>query len=221
MVAWGVVGRQVGSLRALLRTCPLAELCARCDPLDAAWEGELYAVQEPPPLDLAAVDREAARHGFEREWYRGLASRRGLLAAGLLRQVSGEPLCSEAEAPFELDGRRYRSVACFYQALKLAEDDPRRGALAEGRWTGSRRGPRPARRGVFTYAGQELAVDSPGHRALVGRATEAKALAHAHVRGALAATGSSRLFMGDAGSGALGRTMPFALMVLRLRLSGR
>jgi hypothetical protein len=38
------------------------------------------------------------------------------------------------------------------------------------------------------------------------------------VRAALAATGTSRLIAGGTWSGALGRTMPFTLMVLRHRL---
>jgi hypothetical protein len=50
---------------------------------------------------------------------------------------------------------------------------------------------------------------------LVGRATEAKVLAHAGVREALRATGTVRL---AAGPSALGRYMAFALMVMRVRL---
>jgi hypothetical protein len=75
-----------------------------------------------------------------------------------------------------------------------------------------------ARRGVFRYLGEEVSVNSVQHGVLVARATEAKVQAHAEVRQALAATGTTRLAAGDPMAGAIGRWMPFALMVLRLRL---
>lgn len=135
--------------------------------------------------------------------------------------VGGPWLASEAPTSFELDGRRYASVACFYEALKLHEDDPERDAVALGLGRDRRR-LRPARCGTFVHARQELVVGSPAHGGLVARATAAKVDAHAEVRRALAATGRSLLFMGGRYGGApqaLGRFMPFALMVLRYRAS--
>ncbi len=132
--------------------------------------------------------------------------------------VGYDPLGSSARTEFTLDGRTYASVEAFYETLKLAEDDPRRGELALGRWP--RRRVKPARRGVFVYGGEEMEVDSVDHGVLLARATEAKVLAHAAVRQALIASERRWLFIGE-GVGALGRYMPFALMVMRVLLTRR
>ena len=75
----------------------------------------------------------------------------------------------------------------------------RRAEAATGR--GRERG-RPG--AELRHRGDRIAVNSPEHGALVGRATEAKVTTHADVRDALAATGTERL---AAGSSALGRYM--------------
>lgn len=199
-----------------LLTRPIAELC-REDPLSPAWEGVLYQAQIPAtPPDEVELRRFAERHNLDLPRQREREVQRALLAEGRLRLISGDPLSSEAHTPFALDGTTYRSVWSFYSALKFPEDAPERAAAAAGTLL---RRPRPARGDPFLYAGETIAVGSPAHGALVARATEAKVAAHAHVQRALLETGEARLFMGDAGSGALGRYMPFALMILRLRLA--
>lgn len=203
-------------LRDRLLTRPIAELC-REDPLGPAWEGVLYEAQIPgTPPDEAELRRFAAQHHLDLPRHREREVQRALLAEGRRCLISGAPLSSESHTPFALDGATYLSVWTFYAALKLPEGAPERAAAALGALT---RRPRCGGRDRFVYAGETIAVGSPAHGALVARATEAKVAAHAHVREALLRTGRARLFMGDAGSGALGRYMPFALMVLRLRLA--
>jgi hypothetical protein len=188
--------REALRLRTQLRTRPIDELCARLDPFDPALEGPLYAPQVPPDAPTL------------RGWERTRALRR----AGLLVNVSGDPLCSEARAAFVLDGVECASVCCFYEALKHGPAE--RAAIAAG--AAPPRRP-PARRRSFEYAGREIAVDSVEHGVLVARATAAKVEAHPAVRRALAATGEARLYIGDPHSQVLGRYMPLALMLLRLR----
>lgn len=203
-----------------LRRASMAEICGRLDPFDPSCEGMLYAEQTaslPPELE-AEARRFAARHGLDPEVCRRRMTGRQLMEAGKLRMVSGEPLASESVAPFVLDGRAYRSVLCFYESLKLPEDDPQRAAVAVGAGRRRRLG-RPFGRASFRYGGEEIAVGSVAHGVLVARATEAKVNAHEHVQRGLAATGASRLYMGDAGSQVLGRYMPFALMIVRCRMA--
>lgn len=73
------------------------------------------------------------------------------------------------------DGRTYCGVWCFYQALKFAEEDPRRAEMAAGRSPGRGR-VKPARRDGLVYEGREIGVNSVEHGVLVARATEAKVL---------------------------------------------
>jgi len=195
------------------RRASVAEICARIDPDDPECEGALYAVQTTnlTPEQEAEVLRHAARYRLSPEAQRLSAIRHQLLMEGKLWEVTGQPLSSESIAPFVLDGCEYISVWAFYQSLKLLEDDPRRQAVASGR---RRRAPRGGRTS-FRYRGEEIAVHSVEHGVLVARATEAKVLAHEHVQRALAATGTSRLYMGNSSSQTLARYMPFALMLLR------
>lgn len=210
-------------LERWLRAAAIDELCRLVDPFDPGWEGLLYEAQVTRgAYDLAADAAEAERHGLDIGFHRRWLHARRLREEGRTVLVGGPWLASEAPTPFELDGRRYASVACFYAALKLRDDDPERDAVALGLGQGRRR-IRPALRGVFVHAGQEIAVGSAAHGGLVARATEAKVDAHGEVRRALAATGQSLLFMGGRygrGPQALGRFMPFALMVLRYRGRG-
>lgn len=199
-----------------LRGADLADILVRHTAGDLELEGSLYASQsvELSAEQEAEVTATAARYRMDRERFRQATIARVLYTTGRLRLVTGEPLSSESVAPFQLDGLGYRSVACFYHSLKLPEGDPRRAAVARG----ERQRRRSGGRTTFGYHGQEITVGSLDHGLLIARATEAKVLAHDHVRRALAATGASRLYMGDAGSQVLGRTMPLVLMVLRLRL---
>lgn len=170
----------------------MAALCRRFDPEDPSLAGVLYVRQVWTTTDMPPW-LYARLAGTERA-----------------HTISGGLLGSWAPTEFALDGRTYASLFAFWRSLKYAEDDPRRAETAVGRGRG-----RGRRGDGFTYQGTRIAVNSPEHGALVGRATEAKVLAHAGVREALAATEAQRL---TAGPGALGRYMAFALMVLRLRL---
>lgn len=187
----------------------MAQLVHMGGPDDPGLEGALYEPQVLPEVGTAqrsALDRE-------RPWE--VQSR--LRATGRVMLISGAPLSSEARTEFTLDGLTYCSVWAFYQALKVDEHDPQRAEIAAGTWHRRSR-LRPTHRGYFHYGDEQYLVNSRMHALLVARATEAKVLAHASVREALARTGTSRLAMGDAGSEALGRWMPLVLMVMRLRL---
>lgn len=203
--------RETARLRERLRERPLAALCAELDPFDPALAGPLYAPQVVPDDD--DEDRRLAGHsGYAGGSALAWARTRRLRHANLLINVSGDPLASQAPTRFRLDGLECTSVASFYQALKRDGDERIAGAAGYHH----RRAPA---RDSFVYAGERIAVNSAAHGVLVARATEAKVLAHEHVRRALAATGTARLYMGGPYSQALGRYMPLALMLLRLRLA--
>lgn len=178
--------------RELLRKTDMAALCRRLDPEDAGLAGALYERRVWTEEDAPARLRSRFV-GTERT-----------------HTISGTLLGSSAPTEFVLDGVVYASLFAFWRSLKYAEGDPRRAETAAGRGRG--RGRRDV---AFTYQGERYAVNSPAHGVLVGRATEAKVLAHAGVRAALGATGTMRL---AAGPSALGRYMAFALMVMRVRL---
>lgn len=184
------------ALREALRRRSIEAACRSVEPDDVACEGVLY---DAP--------------GCEPDW---TVRMRWQHANGVT--IGYDPLGSSALTEFTLDGRTYASVWTFHEALKLAEDDPRRGELALRR-TYTRR-LNPARRGAFVYMGQEIAVNSVEHGVLIARATEAKVLAHASVRQALMASERRWLHIGES-VGALGRYMPFALMVMRVLLTRR
>lgn len=205
-------------LRDLLRRRSFAEICARTEPDSPLLEGLLHEGRRSTIADAAADAREAKELGLNATAY--AAWRAARRRPPLPRMVSGEPLASESHAPFVLDGAEYRSVWCFYQCLKLPEAHPDRAAVAMGRYR-RRRGPSTGGRTTFAHRGEEIAVGSPAHGALIGRAVEAKAAAHEHVREALLASGTCLLWMGSWRPQALARYMPFALMVVRLRLWGR
>lgn len=178
-------------IRELLRKTDMAALCRRFDPEDPGLAGALYERR---------VWTEAESPGW----------RSRFVGTERAHTISGTLLGSWARTEFTLDGAAYASLFAFWRSLKYAEDDPRRAETAAGRGRG--RGRRGAE---FTYQGERIAVNSPAHGVLVGRATEAKVLAHAGVRAALGTTGTERL---AAGPSALGRYMAFALMVMRVRL---
>jgi hypothetical protein len=179
-------------VRKLLCRTDMAALCERFDPEDASLAGVLYERRVWTEEDVPG-------------WLRSR-----LVGTERACTISGTLLGSWAPTEFVLDGVVYASLFAFWRSLKYAESDPRRAETAAGRGRGR------GRRGVaFTYQGERIAVGSPAHGVLVGRATEAKVLAHAGVRAALGATGRVQL---AAGRSALGRYMAFALMVMRVRL---
>jgi predicted NAD-dependent protein-ADP-ribosyltransferase YbiA (DUF1768 family) len=98
-----------------------------------------------------------------------------------------------ATAPFELDGRHYRSVESFWQGLKFSDDgDRRRLAQLEGphaRAEGEKRG----YGATISYGGREIAVGTWVHWQLMERACRAKFKQDREARAALLATGERPL----------------------------
>lgn len=204
------------SLEALIRRGASWEALVAADPQSPGWEHVLYEAQVlAGHYDPVEDERFARSYGLGRDSYERWIRHRRLRNEGRLWLVSGAPLSSETRAAFELDGARYVSVRAFYDSLKV-DDELTRAAIAAGVYEGPRgriQRPRPA---PFRYRDHSVDLGSIEHCSLVARATEAKVRAHADVRAALLATGHARLYMGAFTP--LGRSMPFALMVLRERL---
>lgn len=201
-------------LRETLRSRSVDQVCMLVDPGDPGLEGLLYEGRMATVGDVQADALEARTLKLEPAAY---AAWRAQQRRPLNHMISGAPLGSDASAPFVLDRLACDSVWSFYQCLKLLEGDPARAEVAAG--TSGRRRVGTGGRRSFRYRGEEIAVGSPAHGALIARATRAKVLAHEHVREALLATGTSLLWMGPRDATALGRYMPFALMVLRFKLA--
>jgi len=174
----------------------------RIDPNDVRLDGVLYVRQEP---DRPVSDDEVQAWLRSNPWAKPDNAARALRHVRLQhelkwRLISGGALCSQAGTPFALDGAIYPSVRAFYDGLK----------------PGGRRGRADA---TFAYQDQTIAVGSVAHLQLIARAVMAKVAAHPYVRGELAQTGRARLMMGGPNSQPLGRVMPFALMIERLRIA--
>jgi len=183
------------------------------DPLHPGWEEVLYERQAlSGRYDPVEDERLTRTHGPSyAHWIR----HGRLRAEGRLCLVSGEPLSSETRRAFELDGAPYASVRAFYDSLKV-DDVVTRARIAACAYDGPKGLIARPSRAIFRYGGLVVDVGSLEHCVLVARATEAKVHAHDDVRRALLATKRARLYMGAIT--ALGRAMPFALMVLRERL---
>ncbi|MCY1057319.1 hypothetical protein [Nannocystis sp. SCPEA4] len=203
-------------LRETLRSRSVGDVCLFVDPGDSGLAGLLYEGRMATVGDVRADELEARTLKLGRAEYTAWRQQQ---RRPLNHMISGAPLASDAPAPFVLDGLACHGVWWFYQCLKRLETDPSRALVAAG--TSGRNRLRTGGRTTFAYRGEEIAVGSPAHGALIARATEAKVLAHPHVRQALMATGTSLLWMGPANAEALGRYMPFALMVLRFKLGPR
>jgi len=203
-------------LRETLRSRSVDEVCMLVDPDDPQLEGLLYEGRMATISDVQADAIEARTRKLN---YAEYAAWRAQQRRPLNHMISGAPLSSDAPTPFVLDRLACGSVWWFHQCLKLLADDPARAQVAAG--TSGRRRLGTGGRTTFRYRGEEIAVESPAHGALIARATEAKVLAHPHVRQALLATGTSLLYMGPRNALVLGRYMPFALMVLRFKLGPR
>ena len=201
-------------LRETLRSRSVDQVCMLVDPGDPGLEGLLYEGRRAVVGDRQADALEARTLKLEHAEY---AAWRAQQRRPLNHMISGAPLASDASAPFVLDRLTCDSVWSFYQCLKLLDGDPARAEVAAG--TSGRRRVGTGGRRTFRYRGEEIAVGSPAHGALIARATRAKVMAHPHVREALLATGTSLLWMGTRNVTALGRYMPFALMVLRFKLA--
>jgi predicted NAD-dependent protein-ADP-ribosyltransferase YbiA (DUF1768 family) len=98
-----------------------------------------------------------------------------------------------AETPFELDGRRYRSVESFWQGLKFRLDaDRQRIAECEGPRALSE-GRRQEYGKTVAYGDAEITVGTWEHWQLMERASRAKFEQNAEARAALLATGNRPL----------------------------
>lgn len=98
-----------------------------------------------------------------------------------------------AETPFELDGRRYRSVESFWQGLKFPLDaDRQRIADCEGPRALSE-GSRQGYGKTVAYGDAEITVGTWEHWQLMERASRAKFEQNAEARAALLATGNRPL----------------------------
>lgn len=98
-----------------------------------------------------------------------------------------------ATAPFELDGRRYRSVESFWQGLKFG-DEANRGRLAA--LDGARAQAEGEKQGygaTVSYQGETVVVGTSAHWRLMERACQAKFEQDAQARAALLATGERPL----------------------------
>jgi len=201
------------SLEGMIRGRAPWEALFAADPLHPGWEDVLYERQAlSGRYDPVEDERLTRTHGPSfAQWVR----HRRLLAEGRLSLVSGEPLSSETRRAFELDGTTYACVRAFYDSLKV-DDAATRARIAACAYDGPSAVIKRPSRPTFRYGGLVVDVGSLDHCVLVARATEAKVHAHDEVRRALLATKRARLYMGAVT--ALGRAMPFALMVLRERL---
>ena len=94
-----------------------------------------------------------------------------------------------AATPFDLDGRRYRSVESFWQGLKFADDADRLRLAqldgAEARAEGEKRG----YGATVAYAGEDIVVGTFAHWRLMEKACRAKFAHNDEARTALLATG--------------------------------
>lgn len=110
---------------------------------------------------------------------------------------SSDPRCrivsNLANTPFELDGRRYRSVESFWQGLKFASDAERRQIAKldgdDARQAGSKQG----YGATVVYESQEIPVGAWAHWQLMERACQAKFAQSEEAREALLATGNRPL----------------------------
>jgi predicted NAD-dependent protein-ADP-ribosyltransferase YbiA (DUF1768 family) len=94
-----------------------------------------------------------------------------------------------APTPFTIDGRDYRSVESFWQGLKFPSGLERR-RVAELEGPAARRAGQAVDYGATVrHEGQEVAVGTCAHWALMERACWAKFTQHAEARAALLATG--------------------------------
>jgi predicted NAD-dependent protein-ADP-ribosyltransferase YbiA (DUF1768 family) len=98
-----------------------------------------------------------------------------------------------AEAPFELDGRRYASTEGFWQGLKFP-DEASRLRLAGMSGHAAKSAAPPVGPGDWVvYEGKNVCVGTIDHWALMERACRAKFTQHAGARAALLSTGDTPL----------------------------
>lgn len=99
------------------------------------------------------------------------------------------PISNLAHTPFVLDGQDYASIEGFWQGLKIADPEQRRGVATLFGGEAKGRGgavPWPA---AFDYGGATIVTGSPEHWALMRTACFAKFAQDSGARTALLATG--------------------------------
>jgi predicted NAD-dependent protein-ADP-ribosyltransferase YbiA (DUF1768 family) len=98
-----------------------------------------------------------------------------------------------AEAPFELDGRPYRSVESFWQGLKFVKESERRRIAALPGREACAEGTKQAYGATVHYEGEDVPVGTWQHWQLMERACRAKFTQDAEARWALLSTGERPL----------------------------
>lgn len=178
-------------------------------------------LREPTPELVRATLEEQI------DWGDFLADVRGAIEiSGLGPLVSGRAwtgralLSNWAPTPVVVEGESFASVESFYHALKYDEGSSERSAVAalEG-WEAQHRALRH-RAKSFRRRGEEIAVGSTRHAAIVSEAIVAKVRRHPEVASALRETGRAPLVFpyGVSLKSALARATPPALMIERAKL---
>jgi len=98
-----------------------------------------------------------------------------------------------AEAPFELDGRRYASTEGFWQGLKFPDEASRQRIAGMSGHEAKSAAPPLGPGDWVVYEGKNVCVGTLDHWALMERACRAKFTQHAGARSALLSTGGTPL----------------------------
>ena len=97
------------------------------------------------------------------------------------------------DAPFEMEGERYRSVESFWQGLKFADPAERRRIAGLDAREAHAAGDPKGYGATITYRGAEIPVGTWRHWQLMESACRAKFTQHTEARAALMATGERPL----------------------------
>jgi len=186
----------------------------------APYDCRLWDEPTLPTADLAPVP---AGYPSPERWRQFAQQRKVQELGGVITLGAGSQhplLHSSAATPFVIDGMPCASLAAFYDALQIADEDHRR-VYAREPFEIARR---PAK--TFRYRGDAIEVWSLDHDVLLARAVDAKVHQNVDVRRQLASTGRAPIYIGehfmnrrfDEPRGGLWRAMPLALMLARMRL---
>jgi predicted NAD-dependent protein-ADP-ribosyltransferase YbiA (DUF1768 family) len=125
-------------------------------------------------------------------------------------------LSSWAPTPIVVDAELFSSVESFHHALKFPAGSEKRAQIAalDGPMAQHRARRRSA---TFLWRGEEIAVNSPEHAAVIALAVTEKVRRHANVAEVLRGTGRAQLTFGSYRN-ALAIGSPIAFMIERARL---
>lgn len=128
-------------------------------------------------------------------------------------------LSSWAPTPIVIDGELFACVESFHHALKFAPGSEERAAVAQLDGPEAQHRARRKRAAAFTWRGEQIAVNSPEHAAILALAVSEKVKRHRDVADALQATGRAHLVLAFGNRNALATATPIALMIERAKLS--